>query len=123
MAVCGLHMRGMVLEPQMTGLGAIFVEEAVTAPKYQLFQLPTAPPKPGLVRVREGGSSMALELWEMSADAFGIFTASIPAPLGIGKIELVDGRLVSGFVCESYAVEDALDLTSAGGWRNVMENV
>ncbi|MCT1400252.1 allophanate hydrolase [Paenibacillus sp. p3-SID867] len=122
-AVCGLHMRGMVLEPQMTGLGAIFVEEAVTAPKYQLFQLPTAPPKPGLVRVREGGSSMALELWEMSADAFGIFTASIPAPLGIGKIELVDGRLVSGFVCESYAVEDALDLTSAGGWRNAMENV
>ena len=44
-------------------------------------------------------------------------------PRWIGKIELVDGRLVSGFVCESYAVEDALDLTSAGGWRNVMENV
>ena len=65
---------------------------------------------------------MALELWEMSADAFGIFTASIPAPL-VGKIELVDGRLVSGFVCESYAVEDALDLTSAGGWRNAMQNV
>ena len=46
-AVCGLHMRGMVLEPQMTGLGAIFVEEAVTAPKYQLFQLPTARPNLG----------------------------------------------------------------------------
>lgn len=122
-AVCGLHMRGFALEPQMTGLGAIFLEEATTAEKYELYNLSTVPSKPGLVRSKEGGSSIALELWQMPVAAFGTFTASIPAPLGIGKIELNDGRIVSGFVCETYATEGAENITSWGGWRAAMTSV
>jgi len=120
-AVCGLHMQGMPLEPQMTGFGAVFSEEAATAPNYRLFQLPTDPPKPGLVRVSSGGAKIAVELWEMPLEQFGRFTASIPAPLGIGTIELADGRTAAGFVCEAFAAEGADDLTAFGGWRNAVK--
>lgn len=122
-AVCGLHMRGFALEPQMRGLGAVFVQEAATAANYELYKLSTIPAKPGLVRVREGGASIAVELWRMSTAAFGSFTAAIPPPLGIGRIELSDGSLVSGFVCEAFATEGAIDITASGGWRAAMAKV
>lgn len=120
LAVCGLHMRGMPLEAQMTGLGASFVEETRTAPAYRLYQLNTSPAKPGLVHASEDGASIDLELWRMPVASFGSFTAAIPAPLGIGKILLQDGRVVSGFICEASAVEGAVDITHLGGWRKVV---
>jgi allophanate hydrolase len=51
------------------------------------------------------------------AEHFGSFTAGIPAPLGIGKVELEDGSRVSGFLCESYAAADARDISALGSWR------
>jgi allophanate hydrolase len=120
-AVCGLHLRGMPLEPQMTGLGAVFREESLTAPVYEIYALPTTPAKPGLVRTVTGGSSIEVELWDMPRASFGVFTASIPAPLGIGKVELIDGRSVSGFVCEAYAAEGAENISDSGGWRKWIE--
>ncbi|MMZ63627.1 Allophanate hydrolase [compost metagenome] len=119
-AVCGLHMRGMLLEPQMTGLGATFVAEAHTAPIYRLYQLNTSPAKPGLVHTLEDGAAIDLELWSMPVTSLGVFTAAIPAPLGIGKILLQDGRVVSGFICEASAVETAVDITHLGGWRKAV---
>ncbi|MFK0521810.1 allophanate hydrolase [Paenibacillus illinoisensis] len=119
-AVCGLHMRGMSLEPQMTGLGAFFVEETRTAPEYRLYKLNTSPAKPGLVHSLEEGTSIDLELWSMPLSSFGLFTAAIPAPLGIGKIQLQDGRVVSGFICEASAAQDAVDMSHLGGWRNIV---
>ncbi|WP_454190169.1 allophanate hydrolase [Paenibacillus sp. Marseille-Q7038] len=119
-AVCGLHMRDMPLEQQMTGLRAVFVEEVKTAPCYRLFKLNTTPPKPGLVRTEGDGATINMELWRIPISSFGRFSASIPSPLGIAKIELADGRWVSGFVCETFAVREAEDLTLQGGWRNAM---
>ncbi|NUU60444.1 allophanate hydrolase [Paenibacillus agri] len=116
-AVCGLHMRDMPLTHQMTGLGAVFLEETVTAPKYELYKLQTEPPKPGLIRAEQGGSSILVELWEMPSASFGAFAASIPAPLGIGRVELSDGRQVSGFLCEAYATVNAENISLFGGWR------
>ncbi|MFF2479426.1 allophanate hydrolase [Paenibacillus sp. NPDC058071] len=123
-AVCGLHMRGMPLEQQMLGLGATFIEETQTAPRYEMYRLPTTPPKPGLVRVseKEGGREIAIELWRMPYRSFGKFTASIPAPLGIGKVELTDGRTVPGFLCESYAADPERNISEAGGWRNWLKS-
>lgn len=118
-AVCGLHMRGYPFEKQMIEAGAQFIREDVTAAKYQLVKLPTVPAKPGLIKKLTGGSSIAIELWEMPIDAFGRFTASIPAPLGIGKVELQDGQEVPGFICEDYAAVGAEDITASGGWRNI----
>ncbi|NUU74978.1 allophanate hydrolase [Paenibacillus xylanilyticus] len=119
-AVCGLHMRGMSLEPQMTSFGAFFVEEAQTAPAYRLYKLDTNPPKPGLVHTHENGEAIELELWSMPLSSFGAFTAAIPAPLGMGKIQLYDGRVVSGFICEASAAQDGVDMTQLGGWRNIV---
>ena len=118
-AVCGLHMRGYPLEQQMLDCGAHFVREAVTAAKYQLVKLPTVPAKPGLIKKQTGGESINLEIWEMPTDAFGFFAASIPAPLGIGKVELQDGFEVPGFICEAYVAIEAEDITAFGGWRNI----
>ncbi len=119
-AVCGLHMRGFPLEKQMLASGAQFIREAVSAPRYRLVALPNEPRKPGMIKLPdgEGGASIALELWEMPLDALGTFTAGIPAPLGIGKVELEDGVEVPGFVCEAYASAGSEDITAYGGWRS-----
>jgi allophanate hydrolase len=56
----------------------------------------------------------------MPAAAFGTFVAGIPAPLGIGTIELESGDAVQGFVCESYVIQSAEDITHHGGWRHYL---
>lgn len=118
-AVCGLHMRGMALEPQMKQFGATFVKEAKTSSSYRFYKLATTPSKPGLVKVHEGGQAISLEVWNMPLHSFGAFTAIIPSPLGIGKVELEDGSEVSGFLCEGYALDDAEDITALGSWRAI----
>jgi allophanate hydrolase len=119
-AVCGLHMRGFPLEKQMINCGAKFVREIASAAKYQLVKLPTTPAKPGMIKRSEGGAAIQLEVWEMPLESFGGFTAAIPAPLGIGKVELEDGTEIPGFTCEAYAAEYSEDITHFGGWRNLM---
>ncbi|MWC30156.1 allophanate hydrolase [Paenibacillus sp. MMS18-CY102] len=121
-AVCGLHMRGYPFEKQMQGCGARFIEETKTAARYKLLRLATVPAKPGLIKqsAGNGGAAITLEVWEMPLSAFGGFTASIPSPLGIGKVELADGREVPGFICEGYAEQGAEDITAFGGWRNYL---
>ena len=65
-------------------------------------------------------SSIKLELWALSAAAFGKFVAAIPPPLGIGTIRLADGRGVKGFMVEPVAIEGARDISAFGGWRAFM---
>jgi allophanate hydrolase len=121
LAVCGAHMEGLALNPELRRLGATLLERTRTAARYRLYALPGGPPhRPGLVRVERDGAAIEVELWSLSAAAFGSFVARIPAPLGVGKIELPDDRRVSGFLCESYAVKDAADITHHGGWRKYL---
>ena len=102
-------------------LGGRLLEEAATAPDYKLYALDTTPPKPGMLRVEPGaGSSIKLELWALSAAAFGKFVAAIPPPLSIGTIRLADGRGVKGFMVEPAAINGARDISSFGGWRAFM---
>ena len=80
--------------------------------------MPGGPPaRPGLIRVRNGGAAIALEVWALPAEGFGRFVAGIPAPLGIGTLALADGTRVKGFLCEQIATEDARDVSEFGGWR------
>lgn len=118
-AVCGLHMRTFPLEKQMLECKATFVREEKTAQKYKFIKLPTTPAKPGLIKKEQGGDSIEIELWEMPLEKFGQFAASIPSPLGIGKVELSDGTEVPGFICEGYAEKEATDITGLKNWRNV----
>lgn len=117
LAVCGLHMRGFPLEKQMLEHGARFWQEARTAACYELVKLPTVPAKPGLLRQAAGGSSIKLELWQMPLASLGSFASLIPAPLGLGRVILADGREVTGFICEGYAAAGAENVTAYGGWR------
>ena len=55
-----------------------------------------------------------LALW------FITFVAAIPAPLGIGTVELEDGSSVKGFICEPAGIADATDITHHGGWINYL---
>ncbi len=120
-AVCGAHLAGLPLNGQLTSRGARLIATTHSAPQYQLYALPGGPPplppRPGMVRVKQGGSAIALEVWELPASEFGSFVAGISAPLGIGTITLADGSTVQGFVCEAAAVADAEDITALGGWR------
>ncbi len=120
-AVVGAHLSGMPLNSQLTERGATLIDSTTTAPAYRLFALPgTVPPKPGLLRVKEGGAAIAIELWSMPVAHFGSFVGLIPAPLGIGTLETADGRLVKGFICEPWALDGARDITPFGGWRAFM---
>jgi allophanate hydrolase len=117
-AVVGAHLSGMPLNGELTSRNAVRVAETLTAPRYRLHALAgTRPPKPGLERVAAGGAAIALELWDMPAAAFASFVAGIPAPLGIGTLELADGGQVKGFICEPCGLAGATDISSYGGWR------
>jgi allophanate hydrolase len=70
-----------------------------------------------------GGTSIAVEVWAVRSAEFASLVEGIPAPLGIGKIELHDGERVPGFVCETYATEAAVDITELGGWRAYLETL
>jgi allophanate hydrolase len=117
-AVVGAHLTGEPLNSQLTNLGGTFVKACRTAPIYRFYALAgTVPPKSGLVRVHEAGFAIEVEVWALSQESFGRFVAMIPAPLGIGTLSLDDGSTVKGFLCESYATVDAVDISHLGGWR------
>ncbi|MEI7065791.1 allophanate hydrolase [Dickeya chrysanthemi] len=117
-AVVGAHLRGMPLNFQLTQRDAVFVEATETALCYRLYALAnTQPAKPGIAR-QASGAAIAVELWDIPLARFGEFVAEIPAPLGIGSLELIDGRWVKGFICEPAALNDATDITEFKGWRN-----
>jgi allophanate hydrolase len=123
-AVVGAHLSGLPLNAQLLERGASLSEAGSTAAAYRLYALPgTKPPKPGLVRVREGGQPIALEVWDMPQATLGSFLALIPPPLGLGSIELADGRFVHGFLCEAHAVEGAADISHFGGWRRYLQSL
>ncbi|MGS0757397.1 allophanate hydrolase-related protein, partial [Roseateles sp. GG27B] len=116
-AVVGAHLTGMPLNGQLTERGARLLQATRTAAHYRLYALPgTMPPKPGLERVESDGAAIAVEVWDIPLSQLGSFLALIPSPLGLGKLELSDGRWVTGFICEGYALKAALDVSSHGGW-------
>ena len=116
-AVCGAHMSGLPLNRQLTERGGRLHRSCRTAASYRLFALPGGPPaRPGLLRAA-AGRPIEVEVWELPVAAFGSFVAGIPAPLGIGTVELEDGEQVKGFLCEAHATAGARDITELGGWR------
>jgi allophanate hydrolase len=119
-AVVGAHMAGMPLNGHLKELGAQFCRAVKTAPAYRLYALAgQSMPKPGLMRVSNGGGAVIdVEVWRLSADAFGRFVAAIPPPLGIGTVLLEDGTAPKGFLVEAAGLDGATDISRFGGWRN-----
>jgi len=95
--------------------------EPKTEASYRLFVVPDddhAPDRPGMLRANYGGEAIALVRWTMPESSIGNFVASIPSPLGIGKVVLEDGRVAPGFLCESSATAVCQEITTFGDWRS-----
>lgn len=121
-AVVGAHLTGMPLNFQLTTRDAVHIETTTTSQNYALYALNgTVPPKPGLAR-QQDGQSIIVELWDVPTARFGEFVAEIPTPLGMGNVELEDGRWVKGFICEPYGIDDAENISHFGGWRAYIQH-
>lgn len=118
LAVCGAHMIDLPLNWQLKDLGARFVRKACTTASYNFYALAGGPPaRPGLVRAETGGAAIAIEIWSLPKAALGTFIEGVPAPLGIGSVELSDGAWVKGFICETSGTAGATDISHLGDWR------
>lgn len=116
LVVCGAHLDGLALNGQLRERGGRLLAEAESAACYRLYALADGR-RPGMVRDENGGAAIAVEVWELPSAELGSLLAAIPAPLGLGKVELADGRWLSGFICEGYGLQGATDITAYGGWR------
>jgi allophanate hydrolase len=121
-AVAGAHMSGLALNPQLTALGGTLRYRARTAAAYRLFRLDVPGlPRPGLVRTGDGpADGVAVEVWQLPHQGLGALLDLIPAPLGLGRVELADGTTVTGFLAEGYAIRNATDVTHHGSWRTAL---
>ncbi len=123
LAVCAAHLTGLPLNHQLTDRGAHLVSATRSAARYKLLALPGGPPyRAGMIRYEEGGASIALEVWAMPTVNLGSFLTGIPAPLGLGTVELADGTSTTGFICEGYVEAASRDITSYGGWRAYLDS-
>lgn len=120
--VCGAHLDGLALNWQLKQRGARLVETTQSSPDYQLYALAGGPPfRPGMVRVDQGGVAIDVEVWELPSRELGSFLTGIPAPLGLGKVQLADGRWECGFICEAYGLQGAKNISHLGGWRAYLQ--
>lgn len=123
-AVCGAHLKGEALHDEISH--AEFLESARTAQEYRMFAISDGKiQKPAILA--GGKNDFYVELYAMNAADFGKFVAQIPAPLGIGKIKLSDGRFVSGFIGDSSIPENAekfsvQDISGLGDWRKYIRS-
>lgn len=123
-AVVGAHLSGQPLNRQLTDRGASLQKTCRTSPEYRLYALTgCTPAKPGLVR-HEGfqGPGIELEIWAMPEDQFGSFVSEVPPPLTIGTVALDNRKSVKCFLCETYAISSAVEITRFGGWRAYLES-
>ncbi|NVZ64019.1 allophanate hydrolase [Pseudomonas gingeri] len=118
LVVCGAHLDGLALNGQLRQRGATLLESTRSSADYRLYALAGGPvQRPGMVRVAEGGVAIAVEVWQLPSRELGSFLTGIPAPLGLGKVQLEDGRWETGFICEGHGLEGATDISAWGGWR------
>lgn len=117
LAVCGLHMRGLALNHQLTDLGASYQESIFTAPGYRMKLIEGTIEKPFLSAC-EDGYSFEVEIWKIPVSRLGEFLIGIPAPLALGKIRLSDGREVTGFIGQAGYEQKLKDISEYGGWKN-----
>lgn len=115
LAVNGTLMRGLELNPNLLNVGAMFVKEAHTEPVYRLWSINDV--HPAMVRVAEGGVSVALEVWSVPAAGLAAILLQEPPGLCIGKVKLADGEEVLGVLGEPILCDGQREITAFGSWR------
>lgn len=115
LAVNGTLMRGLALNGNLLAVGATFVREAKTEPAYRLWTIGDR--HPAMLRVREGGRAIAVEVWDVPLDGLGKLLLQEPPGLCIGRLKLDNGEEVLGVLGEPYLCEGEREITEYGGWR------
>ena len=119
-AVNGTLMRGLKLNPNLLGVGGVFVRESATTPTYRLWSINDD--HPAMIRVNDGsGVAVRVEVWAVPLAGIADLLRSEPPGLTIGKVELSDGGEVLGVLAESALVEGQREITEYGGWRAYVE--
>lgn len=115
LAVVAAHRTGFPLHGELVALGARPARVTVTAPCYRLVALPgPGVARGGIVRVPDGGCAVEVELHDLPVAGLGLLLAALPAPLAIGRVELVDGSEL-GIVCTALP-PGAVDVSEWGSW-------
>lgn len=115
LAVNGTLMRGLALCPNLLNVGATFERQAKTEATYRLWTIDDK--YPAMIKVREGGVAVAVEVWAVPLAGLGIVLSQEPPGLAIGKVMLADGEEVLGVIGEPLTVEGKTEITQYGGWR------
>jgi len=119
LAVNGTLMLGLELNNNLLAVGATFVREATTEPTYRLWSIDDR--YPAMLRVREGGSAIAVEVWKVPSAGLATILLQEPPGLCIGKVHLSDGEVVLGVLGEPILCENRHEITQWGGWRAYIE--
>jgi hypothetical protein len=112
-------MLGLELNNNLLAVGATFVREATTEPTYRLWSIDDR--YPAMLRVREGGSAIAVEVWSVPVAGLATILLQEPPGLCIGKVHLSDGEVVLGVLGEPILCENRHEITQWGGWRAYIE--
>ena len=120
LAVNGTLMRGLELNENLLQLGAMFVRETTTEASYRLWSIGDR--HPGMIRVKEGGRAIAVEVWEVPPEGLATLLQKEPPGLCIGKVKLADGEAVLGVLAEPHLCEGQVEITEWGGWRAYIAN-
>jgi gamma-glutamylcyclotransferase (GGCT)/AIG2-like uncharacterized protein YtfP len=112
--ICGSALRGQPDHGNL--LGAPFVGEAKTAPRYRLYSVRDR--HPGIYEVSEGGVSIAGELYEFTPEQYANLMAGEPPDLYEGDIVLEDGSTVRAMIYPRSLIEERgyEDVSQYGGW-------
>ncbi|MEO1146253.1 MAG: glutamyl-tRNA amidotransferase [Cyanobacteria bacterium J06638_22] len=115
LAVNGTLMRGLKLNDNLLNAGAQFVREATTETCYRLWSIGDR--HPAMLKVKEGGRAIALEVWDVPPDGLVQILLQEPPGLCIGRVRLADGEEVLGVLGEPFLCEGEREITEYGGWR------
>ena len=121
LAVNGTLMLGLELNKNLLAVGATFVREATTEPTYRLWSIDDR--YPAMLRVREGGSAIAVEVWKVPSAGLATILLQEPPGLCVGKVHLSDGEVVLGVLGEPILCENRHEITQWGGWRAYIETL
>lgn len=115
--VNGTLMRGLALHGNLDG--AEFLGEFRTRPLYRIYSINDV--HPGMLKVSEGGVSVAGEMYRMSDETWARVEAGEPPHLYCGPVELDDGQVVDGILYPQEQITAAhTDISSYGDWRAYM---
>ena len=118
LAVNGTLMRGLPLEPHLTEVGAVFIQERLTERCYRLWSVEDD--HPAMLRVpREDPRAVrvAVEVWQVPLEGLARILMGEPEGLTVGKVLLENGETVLGVLGEPEAIRGQKEISEFGGWR------